>query len=220
VPVIEPDAVSADASTQSVAASSPTQVTATTWRDRLQEWKRGGNAAALDENRSQVVDRINDWFIRGAPRLQLDLSEQGITQYPPMPPEVTNVNLAGNRLKELPETLASDYPNLVHMNVSGNQLNRLPAVLPELQTLNVGSNQLEDFDTAVPDTLTWISLHNNRLTNIPERLLAMPHGANANLMDNRISQEAVQRMQTQMNDPSYNGPHFILPRITSTGVTK
>jgi Leucine-rich repeat (LRR) protein len=156
------------------------------------------------------------WVKQGKPDALLDLSSKNLTSFPPLPPNVVKVNLANNRLKDLPEMLARSFPELEHLQVSQNKLRHLPDMPSKLQTLDASDNELKDIDAYLPASLTRVGLDENKFQKIPEALRLLPRETAVELLNNPLEPEVVKETRRQMNEPSYQGPAFVLPRRGTT----
>lgn len=93
----------------------------------------------------------------------LDLSYLGLTELPPLPDSVTELDVSENPLKNLPVTLPSSLQTLLCVSAS---LTQLPSLPPSLKTLICSHNFLTELPS-FPPLLQKLSCEGNRLTNLP-----------------------------------------------------
>ncbi|XP_077366856.1 uncharacterized protein LOC144010409 isoform X1 [Festucalex cinctus] len=108
-------------------------------------------------------------------------------------PQLKQLHLFSNHLKNLSSHLLRGVPHLTTLDLTGNKLSHLPADVfshAPLQILVLKNNLIEKTDaTWLPDNsnLTWLDFSGNRLTNVAaEFLKKMPHLENLDLANNRL----------------------------------
>lgn len=119
---------------------------------RLQGFYNWAENGPPDEigNRLEAVKIISDAFTENRTPLSL------------------RVNLSGLALTSLPERFAM-VPSLTDLDISGNQLKELPPLPSTLLALHLNDNQLEHLPH-LQDTLRYLNVRNNRLTELPLRM--------------------------------------------------
>jgi Leucine-rich repeat (LRR) protein len=97
----------------------------------------------------------------------LDLSNLGLTELPPLPPTLVELDCRGNQLTELPQLVSEDPSTLKYLYCEGNQLTSLPQLPSTLRHLNCHSNQLTSLPQ-LPSTLSELHCSYNQLTSLPQ----------------------------------------------------
>ena len=93
---------------------------------------------------------------------------QGLTELPPLPNTLIDLNCSNNRLTRLPEQLPD---NLKELSCSNNRLIRLPEHLPNsLTVLYCYDNRLTKFPEHLPNSLQTLWCWNNCLIRLPHQL--------------------------------------------------
>ncbi|XP_061668566.1 leucine-rich alpha-2-glycoprotein-like [Syngnathoides biaculeatus] len=117
------------------------------------------------------------------------ISEQDLNAVP----QLKELHLFSNHLKNLSSHLLRGVPLLTTLDLTGNQLSHLPVDVfshATLQILVLKNNLIEKPDAAwLPDNsnLTWLDVSGNRLTNVPADFLhKMPHLENLDLSHNHL----------------------------------
>lgn len=99
------------------------------------------------------------------------------------------INISYNRVRRNKLTLRSN-PNLLGINLSHNQLTDLPfslANFESLQELNLSYNKIEKIESCIgSNRLRVLSLYNNRLDHIPEKILQLSNLTSLDLSFNLI----------------------------------
>ena len=127
-----------------------------------------------DEVRERIAEMQNGY---------LGLTELGLTELPPLPDTVRQLDCNWNeltRLPRLPEGLhilncdqneLTELPTLPstlrELYCSGNQLSSLPRLPQGLEKLDIEQNTLTTLPT-LPSTLKWLYCSANELTSLPE----------------------------------------------------
>ncbi|EGT36552.1 CBN-TOL-1 protein [Caenorhabditis brenneri] len=109
---------------------------------------------------------------------QLDAESNRITDLESLPETVVHVNLAGNLLKRIPDSVNS-LPNLVALNVSRNTIeatNSTILISPELEMLDASHNNLETLPSEwlqkCEKRLAHLHLEHNQIEKIPSGVLS------------------------------------------------
>lgn len=112
---------------------------------------------------------------------EVDLSQLGLTELPPLPEGIVHLTCSFNKLTslpELPQSLRSLYcgynqltslpplPSLDYLHCQLNQLTSLPTLPPFLLTLLCHTNRLTSLPL-LPSTLDILRCGNNQLTSLP-----------------------------------------------------
>jgi Leucine-rich repeat (LRR) protein len=87
----------------------------------------------------------------------LDLSNLGLTELPPLPPTLVELDCRGNQLTELPQLVSEDPSTLEYLNCRDNQLTELPQLPSTLVGLGCDNNQLTELPQ-LPSTLMYFVL--------------------------------------------------------------
>ncbi|XP_049942083.1 toll-like receptor 2 isoform X1 [Schistocerca serialis cubense] len=104
-------------------------------------------------------------------------------------PNILQLDVAGNELKELPQRLPG---RLLALNVSRNRLVSLPTVLPQaLTNLNISYNAIEELQETLPATLFVMDASHNALQKLPQKLPT-------ELRRLDVSHNQLQRLHTDM----------------------
>lgn len=130
----------------------------------LAEWRQWADTPTpTPEQRHVAMQSMVRCLLSDAQSLILD--NRQLTSLPNhLPPWLTNLSVANNRLSCLP----SLPTNLESLDVHGNQLIALPSVLPVyLQKLNAGNNQIK-YLPELPQNLRSLIMQNNQLLQLPE----------------------------------------------------
>ena len=114
----------------------------------------------------EALERIQEWYIMGDDKTQLDLSNLGLTELPDLPSRLRSLNCSDNYLTSLLDT---PLPiSLVYLDCINNRLTSLPATLPSrLRTLDCSDNELKFLPKSLPIRLVYLNCKNNRLTCLP-----------------------------------------------------
>lgn len=145
---------------------------------------------------------------------ELRLNDLGLTEVPPVIPNVFSLDLSGNALTRLP-TLPCD---IQYLRLARNQLPELPAVLPsELRVLDVSRNRLAALPDTLPNRLVRMDVQDNGLRALPDRL---PRELRIlNVAQNRIdlTREAKRRLVSlalkRVSDVTSGGPGVSAARV-------
>ena len=131
--------------------------------------------------------------LAGATRLDLSC---GLSDFPPEIFELADsleiLNLTGNRLSDLPD----DLPRLKKLRIlfcSDNEFRHLPPVLAECQGLSMigfKSNRIEEV-TALPSSLRWLILTDNRIGSLPASIGKCTPSANRDIPTHRTKNTPV-----------------------------
>ncbi|WP_411379973.1 NEL-type E3 ubiquitin ligase domain-containing protein [Pseudomonas sp. MPB26] len=166
------------------------------WREALRDVSVTGAAAS----RSVDLSGLN---LGDLPELEvsfshvdaLDLSGSVLTGVPDAFlqafPRLNRLMLNGNPLGELSESV-TQLTDLTQLGVNNNgltesgPLQRVLRTLPRLQTLDLGGNQLLEFDVTGLDRLQHLDLNRNRLTDWPAGALEAPALRRLNLRGNEF----------------------------------
>ena len=156
---------------------------------------------AASYNRIVKLPKSRMWA--GLSKLQnLVLSHNEITELPPhmfsYMPNLLEVNLGANKIKELPPSLCT-LPNLQVLCLSRNELNGLPASiagLVSLQQLFVARNALTEApaELASMTELIVLDLSNNQLKQVPDGIANLSRLVSLNLKSNLLSELPVGMM--------------------------
>jgi Leucine-rich repeat (LRR) protein len=99
---------------------------------------------------------------------EIRLNSKGLTELPPLPPNLKKLWCNNNSLTKLPETLPATLQELYCYR---NKLTALPAKLPDtLVSLLCPTNELTSLPKVLPDTLINLHCNDNKLTTLPSRL--------------------------------------------------
>ncbi|MBS0623663.1 MAG: leucine-rich repeat domain-containing protein [Verrucomicrobia bacterium] len=146
------------------------------------------NNADIKGDKQTAVERIHAALADQSS--ELDLSELGLTELPPLTAleaQVTILNLEGNKLTNFPAQLLK-FSQLTALNLSDNEIKELPADIHKLSKLNglaINNNQLTTLPKEISQlsSLSFLDLSANNLTSLPEEI-----GALANLESLDLSQ--------------------------------
>lgn len=146
------------------------------------------NNADIKGDKQTAVERIHAALADQSS--ELDLSELGLTELPPLTAleeQVTILNLEGNKLTAFPAQLLN-FRQLTALNLSNNEIKELPADIHKLSQLNglaINNNQLTTLPKEISQlsSLSFLDLSANNLTSLPEEM-----GALANLESLDLSQ--------------------------------
>lgn len=89
-------------------------------------------------------------------------------------PQLLNLNLSKNRIKNLPKNFSESFPNLINLDLSYNYIEEIPessSIFPEtLKELNLSHNCIEKVSTTITSLRNLISLkiNDNKLTYVPK----------------------------------------------------
>ena len=147
--------------------------------------------------------------------MALQWTDKGAEQLPAlrMCRNVTDVDLAGNRLKALPELQTLKFlrklslarngikdlwelpARLEHLNLSGNALREVRLSLPALKTVDLSCNQLSALTYMHTPSLTSLYASHNEITRIPA-LSKLTHLVEVDLEANLLDVQAVSTLFT------------------------
>lgn len=130
---------------------------------------------ALVPSPEETLRELRAGRLAGATRL--DLRGCGLEALPPevlsLADSLHTLDLSGNRLTELPDGLAR-LSTLERLFCSDNPFQRLPPVLgrlPRLDIVGFKANRITEVPAeALPASLRWLILTDNRIERLPERL--------------------------------------------------
>ena len=103
--------------------------------------------------------------------VKLDLSRRNLTEIPPIPDDITQLDLGGNQIRELVEGVFP--PGLQELTLYNNQITELrDGVFPEgLQNLDLRLNNIVELKPGVfPARLQYLFLSNNKIRELLEGL--------------------------------------------------
>jgi hypothetical protein len=129
-----------------------------------------------------------DHHSEGLGSLSIDDEDDLKKEFFEYPEEVTELNLADNRLKKLPDYIGN-LKNLKKLNLGQNKFTVFPSVilkLTKLEELYLNHNLL----TKIPETISNLKhlkvlfLNKNRFTSLPESIGELTKLSNLNLFDN------------------------------------
>ena len=129
---------------------------------------------------------------------ELYISENFISILPDSIGNLTNLEylqLHTNDLEAIPETIAR-LTNLTFCGLNGNHLTNLPSLehLTSLQNLLLGSNEISDLPTNIPN-LVNLDIENNQITNLPEEISELSTLKTLNIKDNPIPPQEIERFE-------------------------
>jgi hypothetical protein len=202
---------------------------AVNWFHACKAWVAAAGSPREKHKRQEVFEWMQAWVRTNIPSQPLDLSYMGLTQCPPLPPNVLDLQLNSNYLTQWPATLKRDCPRLKRIDISNNEITQLPDGLdhhhPGLMTLNISFNKGCELPNGLPPlrslnaigngltrlpnlpaTLVAVSLQSNEFTDIPEALRSLPYTATVLLINNPIHKDAYERLREATRQPNYGGP--------------
>ena len=122
----------------------------------------------------ETVDSLRSGQMAGTKRLNLSC---GLTEFPPeifdLADSLEILDLSNNHLKSLPD----DFCQLKKLKIvffTNNAFEEIPAILsqcPDLRMVSFKSNNIRSFgDNALPPTVRWLILTNNRIEQLPDSM--------------------------------------------------
>src|SRR3990167_1465256 len=147
--------------------------------------KMGNGGSAAIEVRDGVVNLEKRKIKDDSDLLQLLDEARGSTTS-----EINSWDLTQNSLSAFPSL--DETKNVIRMFLSGNQIDRFPSDFPSryssMRILEIGGNRLEKLDGAcLPESMTTLSLYNNRIEQIHFAKGQAPNLAELLLTGNRLS---------------------------------
>lgn len=76
-------------------------------------------------------NQIGSFIVKSSSLHVLDLSQNNISQFPEIPACVTDLKIAKNRLKEIPDDMK--LPNIKNLDLSENEITGIPKTLGTLK---------------------------------------------------------------------------------------
>ncbi|KAF2119182.1 hypothetical protein BDV96DRAFT_372814 [Lophiotrema nucula] len=164
--------------------------------------------------RRLITEQVNPATSRQQ-RYWVDLSRTDLSNIPEtiidvLPKPLSNLNLAHNRLQEIPLSLTL-CQKLTNINLSNNRLERFPEPvlhIHTLQILHLRDNQL----TAIPATITnlqklsWLGIQNNMITGLPFVLADLPELISLHHWGNPIGFPSVKLLDMYTEEQLRNDP--------------
>lgn len=124
------------------------------------------NLKVLDLSRNNLQE-IPDLF-KFVPSIQtLDLSDNLLTIFPPLPYQIVEFSIRGNVIDSIPTSI-SKLPKLMSLDVSENSIKIVPKLPKSIMLFYANDNPIIKIEPSTVGALTRISFENNELTDMPE----------------------------------------------------
>lgn len=118
----------------------------------------------ISKNRLQTLPD----FSKFAPKLQkIDCSLNFIREFPKFSNEIIEINISGNQLCEIPESLI-ELTKLSILDISSNNLEAIPPLPPSITSLTATSNKIVHAGKCNTPLLKTLYIMKNKLDDLPE----------------------------------------------------